>query len=136
MIINGTEVLVEKESVDVTETPELAAKKSAARKKKKTAKPVKAKKVAKPVKAKKVAKPAKVKKAGGSGRQSAYAGLHVHKLVATADTGLREGGKVRQCWDAIVNGQTVETYRSKCPESGLGRKVLAEFVVKGWVEVR
>lgn len=74
---------------------------------------------------------------GRKGRVSAYAGLKIKKLVKTEDTGLRATGKVRECWDAIGDKMiSVEDYRAAAPDSGLARRVLADFIAKGFCEVK
>lgn len=73
---------------------------------------------------------------GARGKVSAYAGKKIHKLMKLEETKIRETGFSRECWDAISNGISVETYRSKVSDSGLARRTLAEFVDKGYVELK
>ena len=81
------------------------------------------------------AKKAAEAKPKGAGRKSAYAGKKIKKLKTTEETGLRPDGKVRECWNAIKDGITVDKYRENAPDSGLARKVLADFIAKGYVEL-
>lgn len=83
---------------------------------------------------------------GKQGRTSQYAGKKLHKLGTLKDGHilndkgesmgrLRETGFTRECWDAIKNGQTVDTYRAATSDPSIARKVLADFIAKGYVEV-
>jgi antitoxin component of MazEF toxin-antitoxin module len=73
---------------------------------------------------------------GKRGRRSAYIGTKIKVLKKTEETGLRSKGNVRFCWDIIKDGMAYETYREKAGErGGLARRCLADFIVKGFVEV-
>lgn len=72
---------------------------------------------------------------GKQGRVSAYAGLKITKLVKVEDTKLRQTGFVRDCWDLISNGIKFETWRASTPDPLKARKVLADFIEKGYVSV-
>ena len=84
---------------------------------------------------KKAAATKKGAEAKGQGRTSATAGKKITKVVKVEDTGLRATGQVRECWDLIKDGMTVETYRSKATNSGLALKCLREFAAKGFVKL-
>lgn len=74
-------------------------------------------------------------KKGAQGRVSAAAGKKIKRLMKTEETGLRATGKVRECWDLIKDGMTVETYRATAADSGHANAVLRTFVAKGYVEL-
>lgn len=84
---------------------------------------------------KKAKKASATDSATGRGRTSAYAGKKITKLVELEATGIRATGNIRACWDAIKNGITVEKYRENCPDHGHARRVLADFIAKGYVKV-
>lgn len=76
------------------------------------------------------------KEASTRGRKSAYDGKKIIKLVNTEQTTLRASGSVRETWDSIKNGMKVETFRQNAPSGySLSRKMLADFVAKGWCKV-
>lgn len=99
--------------------------------------------------AKKKTVPAAAKKtaaAAGRGRVSTYAGKKIEKLVTVTGNkvsnakgkvigALRETGFVRDCWNVIKDGMSVDSYRAKAPDYSLSRKVLADFIKKGYVKV-
>lgn len=72
---------------------------------------------------------------GKQGRISAYAGLKITKLVKIEETKLRQSGFVRECWDALSNGIKFETWREATGNPLKARKVLADFIEKGYVSV-
>ncbi len=83
----------------------------------------------------------------GQGRVSAYAGKKITKLLTLKDGHLlnekgescgklRDTGFVRECWDAIKSGIGVDTYRAATSDPSIARRVLAEFISKGYVEVK
>jgi hypothetical protein len=84
-------------------------------------------------------KTATKKTAEGQGRTSQFAGAKISKLVKVEETGLRETGNVRVCWDCIKEGMSMETYRAKAVEagqhSGHALAVLRVFAKKGYVKL-
>ena len=75
------------------------------------------------------------KSSGGRGRVAGAAGKKIHKLVNTEDTALRDSGLVRDCWNLIKEGMTVEKYRESAADSGHALATLRTFVAKGYVEL-
>ena len=82
------------------------------------------------------AKPVKKEEAGQRGRVAAYTGMKIFKLKKTEETGLRESGRVRECWNSIREGMSVDTFRANSDDSGAAQAILRTFVAKGLVKVK
>lgn len=124
--------------MEENQQPTAAAPAAPAKKKTAPAKKAVAKKAAAPAKgAAKKAAAAPAKESKGAGRVSSYAGKKIYRLVKTDATKLRETGTIRAFWDSIKEGIKVDTWReSHGALSGAARKALADFIAKGYCEVR
>jgi hypothetical protein len=75
----------------------------------------------------------------GAGRKSQHAGKRITRLKKTEETGLRETGNVRVCWDLIKDGMTVEKYREVAvnagQHSGHALAILRGFAKDGYVKL-